>query len=74
MNYRQERDLYKELQEEELVSADVNFCRSPEKLKAEYLGVYDRVYAKVISTERCDEDMDLSTTYIGQVDMNRNIE
>ena len=30
MNYRQERDLYKELQEEELVSADVNFGGSPE--------------------------------------------
>ena len=35
MNYRDERDLYKEL-----LSADVNFGRSPEKLKAEYLDVY----------------------------------
>ena len=52
MNYRQERDLYKELQEEELVSADVNFAGSPEKLKAEYLDVYEGVYAKVISTDR----------------------
>ena len=68
------RDLYKELQEEELVSADVNFGRSPEKLKAEYLDVYEGVYAKVISTDRFDEDMDLSTTYLGQVDMTRNIE
>ena len=74
MNYRQERDLYKKLQEKELVSADVNFGRSPDKLKAEYLDVYDRVYAKVISTDRFDEDMDLSTTYLGQVDMTRNIE
>ena len=73
MNYRQERDLYKELQEEELVSADVNFGRSPEKLKAEYLGVYEGVYAKVISTDIFDEETDLSTTYLGQVDMNRNI-
>ena len=68
------RDLYKELQEEELVSADVNFGRSPEKLKAEYLDVYEGVYAKVISTDRFDEDMDLSTTYLDQVDMTRNIE
>ena len=30
MNYRHERDLYKELQEKESVSADVNFGRSPE--------------------------------------------
>ena len=62
------------MQEEELVSADVNFGGSPEKLKAEYLDVYEGVYAKVISTDRFDEDMDLSTTYLGQVDMTRNIE
>ena len=74
MNYRHERDLYKELQEKELVSADVNFGRSPEKLKAEYLDVYEGVYAKVISTDRFDEDTDLSTTYLGQVDMTRSTE
>ena len=32
------------------------------------------VYAKVISTDRFDEDMDLSTTYLGQVDMTRSTE
>ena len=36
INYSQETDLYRELQEEKLVSADVNFGRSPGKLKAEY--------------------------------------
>ena len=48
--------------------------QSLEKLKAEYLDVYEGMYAKVISTDRFDEDMDLSTTYLGQVDMTRNIE
>ena len=65
VNYRKERDLYKELQEKELVSVDVNFGRSPEKLKAEYLDVHEGVYAKVMNTDRFDEDTDLSTTYIG---------
>ena len=74
MNYRHERDLYKESQENELVSADVNFGGSPEKLKAEYLDVYEGVYAKVISTDRFDEDTDLSRTYLGQVDMTRSTE
>ena len=74
MNYRQEIDLYKELQEEELVSADVNFGGSPEKLKAEYLDVYEGVHAELISTDRFDEDTDLSTTYLGQENMTRNIE
>ena len=74
MNYRHERGLYKELQEKELLSADVNFGRSPEKLIAEYLDVYEGVYADVISTDRFDEDTDLSTTYLGQVDMTRSTE
>ena len=74
MNYRQEIDLYKELQEEELLNADVNFGGNPEKLKLEYLDVYEGVYAEVISTDRFDEDTDLSTTYLGQVDMTRNTE
>ena len=73
MNHRQEIDLYKELQEEESVGADVNFGGSPEKLK-EYLDVYEGVHAQVISTDRFDEDTDLGTTYLGQVDMTRNTE
>ena len=51
MNYRHERGMYKELQEKELLSTDVNFGVSPEKLKAEYLDVYEGVYAEVISTD-----------------------
>ena len=46
---------------------------SPIKLKAEYLDVYEGVYSGVISTDRFDEDTDLSTTYLGQVDMTRSI-
>ena len=72
MNYRQEIDLYRELQEEELLNADVNFGRNPDKLKAENLDVYEGVYAEVISTDRFDEDTDLSTRYLGQLDMTRN--
>ena len=69
MNYRQEIDLYRKLQEKELQNADVNFGGSPDRLKAEYLDVYEGVFAKIISTDKFDEDMDLSTAYLGQVDM-----
>ena len=72
MNYRHERGLYKELREKELLSADVNLGRSPEKLKAECLDVYEGVYAKVISTVRLEENTALSTTYLGQVHMTRS--
>ena len=33
--------------------------------------MYDGVYAEVISINRFDEDTDLSTTYLGQIDMSR---
>ena len=65
MNYRQNKDLYKELKGKELVNESVNFGRRPNKLKADYLDVYEGVCAEVISTDRFDEDTDLSTTYLG---------
>ena len=74
MNYQQNKDLYKELKGKELLNASVNFGGSPEKLKADYLDVYEGVYAEVISTDRFDEDADLSTTYLGQVNMTRDTE
>ena len=74
MNYRQDIDLYRELQEKELLNTDVNFGSSPDKLKAEYLDVYEGVYAEIVSSDRFDEDTDLSTMYLGQIDMTRNTE
>ena len=74
MNYRQDIDLNRELQEKELLNADVNFGGSCDRLKAEYLDVYEGVYAEVVGSDRFDEDTGLSTMYLGQIDMTRNTE
>ena len=74
MNYRQDRDLHKRLNNEQTIRTSINFGNSPEKLKADYLDVYEAMYVEVISTDRFDEDTDLSTTYLGQVDMARDTE
>ena len=74
LNYRQDIDLYRELQEKELVNTDVNFGSSPDRLKAEYLDIYKGVYAEIVSSDRFDEDTDLSTTYLGQEDMTQDTE
>ena len=74
LNYRQDIDLYRELQEKELLNTDVNFGSSPDRLKAEYLDVYEGVYAEIVSSDRFDEDTDLSTMYLGQIDMTRDME
>ena len=54
MYYRQNIDLYRELQEKELLNTGVNFGSSPDRLKAEYLDVYEGVYAEIVSSDRID--------------------
>ena len=36
--------------------------------------MYEGVYLEVISNDRFDEDKDLSTTYLGQINMSRDTE
>ena len=74
MIYRQDINLYRELQEKELLTTNMNFGSSPDRLKAEYLDVYEGVYAEIVSSDRFDEDTDLSTMYLGQIDMTKNTE
>ena len=35
------------------------------------MDVYDEIYAEVVMTSRFDENVDLSTTYLGKIDMKR---
>ena len=62
------------MQEKESLNVHVNFGGSPDKLNTEYLHVYEGVYAEIVSSDRFDEDMDLSTTYLGQIYMTRDTE
>ena len=66
MNYRQDIDLCRELQEKESLNTDVNFGGSPDRLKADYLDIYGGVYAEIVSSNRFDEDTYLSTMYLGK--------
>ena len=74
LNYRQDISLYRELQEKESLSTNVNFGSSSATLKSEYLDVYKGIYAEIISSDRFNEDTDLSTMYLGQRDMTRDME
>ena len=74
LNYCVNEDIYKELKEQEMLKTSIDFSGVSEKLKSDYLDLYDGVYAEVISTNRFDENTDLSTTYLGQVDMSRKTE
>ena len=35
------------------------------------MDVYDEIYAEVVMTSRFDENFDLSTTYLGRIDIKR---
>ena len=74
LNYRQDISLYRELQEKESLSTNVNFGSSSAKLRSEYLDMYEGIYAEIVSSDRFDEDTDLSTMYLGQMDMTRDME
>ena len=40
-------------------------------MKNRYMDVYDNIYAEVVMTSRFDENVDLSTMYLGRIDMKR---
>ena len=50
---------------------DIDFGESPEVMKSRYMDVYDNAYAEVVTTSRFDENVDLSTMYLGRIDMKR---
>ena len=48
---------------------DIDFGESPNVLKDKYMDMYEDVFAEVVTTIRFDENVDLSTTYLGKIGM-----
>ena len=48
---------------------DIDFGESPHVLKDKYMDVYEDIFAEVVTTNRFDENVDLSTTYLGKIGM-----
>ena len=55
------------IEEEKRQMLELDFGDTPEKLKEEYLDIYDGIQSEILSTTRFDENSDLSTTYLGRV-------
>ena len=60
------------IKEEERDMLELDFGHTPNKLKEEYLDVYEGIQSEILSTSRFDENSDLSTTYLGKVDKSKN--
>ena len=54
---RQERDIM-----------ELDFGVTPKILQEEYLDMYEGIQTEIVNTTRCDENSDLSTTYLGRSD------
>ena len=63
--------MYKKMNKEGGERIDIDFGESPEVMRSRYMDIYDKVYAEVVATSRFDENVDLSTTYLGRIDMKR---
>ena len=71
VDYYDYRKMFKKMGKEEGQMMSIDFGESPDVLKAKYMDVYEDVFAEVVTTNRFDENVNLSTTYLGKIDMKR---
>ena len=69
VDYQDHRRMYRRMGKEERERIDINFGESPNVLKDKYMDVYEDIFAEVVTTNRFDENVDLSTTYLGKISM-----
>ena len=59
------------MNEEDRQDIEINFGGTMDKLKGEYLDMYDGVKSEVLNTTKFDENSDLSMTYLVRINMTR---
>ena len=47
---------------------ELHFGAMPQMLQEEYMDVYEGIHSEIVSSNRFDENSDLSATYLGRVD------
>ena len=72
LDYRDHKELYLKLKEEERETLDIDFGLYPDVTKSRYLDVYEGVYAEMVYANKFNENSDLSMTYLGQIGMKRD--
>ena len=72
LDYRDHKELYLKLKEEERETLDVDFGLCPDAIKSRYLDVYEGVYAEMVYANKFNENSDLSMMYLGQTKMTRD--
>ena len=71
IDYQKHKRVYRKMNKEGGEKIDIDFRESPEVMKDRYMDMYDDVYAEMVTTSRFDENVDLSTAYLGRNNMQR---
>ena len=71
VDYEDHRRMYRRMDKEEGERLNTDFGESPNVLRDKYMDVYEEVFAEVVTTNRFNENIDLSTTYLGNIRMRR---
>ena len=71
IDYRDHKRMYRKMGKEEGEQLNINFGESLEIIRNKYMDMYDEIYAEVVMTSKFDENVDLSITYLGKIDMKR---
>ena len=72
LDYRDHKDLYLKLKEEERETLYVDFGLYPDVTKSRYLDVYEGVYAEMVYANKFNKNSDLSMMYLGHMKMTRD--
>ena len=72
IDYREHKRIHRKMGKEGGERIDIDFGESLKTMKNRYMDVYDNIYAEVVMTSRFDENVDLSTTYLGRINMKRD--
>ena len=71
VDYRQHKKMYNRMKKEEGQTLDMDFGKNPNTLKMKFMDMYEGVYVDMVSTNKSDENSDLSTTYLGRTKITR---
>ena len=71
VDYWDHRRMYRRMGKVEGQRMNIDFGESPNVLKDKCMDVYEDVFAEVVTTNRFDENVDLSTMYLGKIAMKR---
>ena len=63
--YKSKPDINREFEE-------LDFGATPQKLQEEYIDIYDGIHSDIVTSNRCNENSDISTTYFGKIENNRD--